>query len=193
ASVEYNLRTPPSLANASEKQKLEAFEEFWNSGVPRFGDQHSEGWDSYVSVRESLEELKRSEILERELQADRSFMLEERIASSSDDAVMSWVELERELDVIESRPRRRLVANYSALRRWVEDDDATTSSNGAGESSKAEVQERKKMKKRELPFTRQQFINKLNDCLFKYIGTPLNMLENGRLQMLLKLLLLLVQ
>ncbi|KAK6023652.1 hypothetical protein OSTOST_10552, partial [Ostertagia ostertagi] len=80
----------------------------------------------------------------------------------------------------------------SILRRWIQDDDAVALPSDGG-SSKEETQKRKKSKKHDLSFTRQQYINKLNDCLYKYISTPLLMLENGRLQMLLKLLLLLVQ
>ena len=38
ALIEFNCFCPPSLAKASLDQKLLAFEEFWDSGVPRFGE-----------------------------------------------------------------------------------------------------------------------------------------------------------
>nr|CDJ93670.1 Protein of unknown function DUF1740 domain containing protein [Haemonchus contortus] len=356
ASVEYNLRVPPSLVDASEERKLKAFEEFWNSGVPRFGDQESEGWDHYVATCGSRADLRESELVERELQTQLISSLEERISSSSDDAVISWIEMERELDRIESRPRRRLVANVSTeegpppfteiefsdlrilrikcfgpdailvllrtlgvhfcgslgsrtfensakvlpciptfrlldewdllppskklfpvpsvgandlalkmvytmtkighspefvfslletkatqldqlyrdkpgnvrkakfeeclrevmsemnginfgipsddfnlaavvyalsiLRRWVQKEEVTLNCDVSLEEG---AQKKRKLKKRELPFTRRQLIDKLSECLFKYSGTPLHLLGNRRLQMLLKLLLLLVQ
>ncbi|KAK6044908.1 hypothetical protein COOONC_17587 [Cooperia oncophora] len=79
----------------------------------------------------------------------------------------------------------------SILERWVQDDDVTNTLTGDA-SSEQGVQTKKK-KKRELPFTREQFTNKLKASLSKYVGTPLHLLGNSRLQMLLKLLLLLVQ
>lgn len=45
----------------------------------------------------------------------REFILEMpifRIASSEDDLIISWVEMERELENIESRPRRPLTETY---------------------------------------------------------------------------------
>uniref|UniRef100_A0A158QN19 Rab-GAP TBC domain-containing protein n=1 Tax=Haemonchus placei TaxID=6290 RepID=A0A158QN19_HAEPC len=347
---------PPSLVDASEERKLKAFEEFWNSGVPRFGDQESEGWDHYVATCGSRADLRESELVERELQTQLISSLEDRISSSSDDAVISWIEMERELDRIESRPRRRLVANVSTeegpppfteiefsdlrilrikcfgpdailvllrtlgvhfcgslgsrtfgnsakvlpciptfrlldewdllppskklfpvpsvgandlalkmvytmtkighspefvfslletkatqleqlykdrpgnvrkakfeeylrevmsemsgmnfgipsddfnlaavvyalsiLRRWVQKEEATLNCDVSLEEG---AQKKRKLKKRELPFTRRQLVDKLSECLFKYSGTPLHLLGNRRLQMLLKLLLLLVQ
>ncbi|KAK6046519.1 hypothetical protein COOONC_15976 [Cooperia oncophora] len=78
ASVEYNLRAPASLVNAPEKQKLEAFAKFWNSGVPRFGDRQSRGWDDYFNGQVGLDELRDPEIIEREVQTQLILALEER-------------------------------------------------------------------------------------------------------------------
>ncbi|ETN69841.1 hypothetical protein NECAME_15053 [Necator americanus] len=43
ATIEYNFLVPDSLVNASEEKRKEVFANFWNSGVPRFGDDGSCG------------------------------------------------------------------------------------------------------------------------------------------------------
>uniref|UniRef100_A0A158R5N0 Golgi to ER traffic-protein n=1 Tax=Syphacia muris TaxID=451379 RepID=A0A158R5N0_9BILA len=44
AFCEYNICCPPNFPNDSSKQKLEAFQTFWNSGVARIGDYGAKGW-----------------------------------------------------------------------------------------------------------------------------------------------------
>ncbi|KJH47958.1 hypothetical protein DICVIV_05934 [Dictyocaulus viviparus] len=112
ATIEYNFQRPESLNVASEQEKMQAFSEFWNSGVPRFGDLEAKGWANYYALSEKAINTCDFELVEREAQVQRISLLEEKIASSANDSVMCWVEMERELDIIESRPRRRLTEKY---------------------------------------------------------------------------------
>ncbi|WKY06701.1 hypothetical protein Q1695_006688 [Nippostrongylus brasiliensis] len=113
ACIEYYERRPHDLVNAPEKQLMEAFAKFWRSGVPRIGDREAKGWAYYFCKREVEEEPHDPEILEREIQTQLIASLEERIASSANDAILDWSEMECELDNIESRPRRPLRENYA--------------------------------------------------------------------------------
>ncbi|EYB84709.1 hypothetical protein Y032_0311g2138 [Ancylostoma ceylanicum] len=117
ATIEYNFLVPDSLNGSPEEKKREAFEKFWNSGVPRFGDEGARGWREFHKTLENLEEAQNREKIARALQEQKSNELEERVASSEDSLITSWVEMERELENIESRPRRPLpdtCANMSA-------------------------------------------------------------------------------
>lgn len=50
ALIEFNLCTPPELSRegASHKDRLEFFETFWDSGVPRFGELGAPGWKNWM-------------------------------------------------------------------------------------------------------------------------------------------------
>ncbi|KAJ1362674.1 hypothetical protein KIN20_022321 [Parelaphostrongylus tenuis] len=69
----------------------------------------------YYSNFGGINENRDFEFVDREAQVQQISQLEERVSSSSDDAVVGWVELERELDNIESRPRRQLTQKYASL------------------------------------------------------------------------------
>ncbi|RCN36916.1 hypothetical protein ANCCAN_17202 [Ancylostoma caninum] len=110
ATIEYNFLVPDSLCGSSEQKKRDAFELFWNSGVPRFGDEGAKGggWKEFHKTLEKLEDAQNAEKVARALQEQKANELEERVASSNDSMIISWVEMERELENIESRPRRPL-------------------------------------------------------------------------------------
>ncbi|CAL1527520.1 unnamed protein product [Lymnaea stagnalis] len=44
ALIELNLFCPPALNLSSTKERVSLLEEFWESGVPRFGEQKAKGW-----------------------------------------------------------------------------------------------------------------------------------------------------
>eukprot|EP00731_Ephydatia_muelleri_P035635 Em0144g5a len=50
ALIEFNLCTPPELSQegTSHKDRLEFFETFWDSGVPRFGEAGAPGWNNWM-------------------------------------------------------------------------------------------------------------------------------------------------
>ncbi|VDK45579.1 unnamed protein product [Cylicostephanus goldi] len=114
ATFEYNFQVPETLRHASEDKKEEAFAAFWNSGVPRFGDEGAKGWFSFLENHEA-QEADRLEVVARALQEQKTQELEQRIAASEDDLIVSWVEMERELECIESRPRRALSGSLAGI------------------------------------------------------------------------------
>ena len=52
ALIEFNLCCPPELDSQDlpTKARLEFFEAFWDSSVPRFGEEGARGWSSWVNV-----------------------------------------------------------------------------------------------------------------------------------------------
>ncbi|KIH65339.1 hypothetical protein ANCDUO_04340 [Ancylostoma duodenale] len=85
ATIEYNFLVPDSLSGSSEQKKEEqerrkkdAFEKFWNSGVPRFGDEEAKGWREFHKTLEKLEEAQNKEKIARALQEQKTNELEER-------------------------------------------------------------------------------------------------------------------
>ncbi|KAJ3803379.1 NRDE-2, necessary for RNA interference-domain-containing protein [Lentinula aff. detonsa] len=49
AQAELTFANPQSLNGTSFESRLEAFEEFWDSEVPRIGEPHSKGWSHWAS------------------------------------------------------------------------------------------------------------------------------------------------
>ncbi|KAF2161403.1 hypothetical protein M409DRAFT_69762 [Zasmidium cellare ATCC 36951] len=53
AVLEYHLRMPPQLREASLSDRLASFEDFWESETPRIGENDSKGWMHYEETNES--------------------------------------------------------------------------------------------------------------------------------------------
>jgi hypothetical protein len=52
ALIEFNLFCPAEYLKYSLSQKLKKFEVFWDSEMPRFGDEGAKGWRSHQDVCE---------------------------------------------------------------------------------------------------------------------------------------------
>ncbi|KAK5005724.1 hypothetical protein LTR28_007358 [Elasticomyces elasticus] len=50
AMLEFHLFRPPNLDNASKQLLLDSFEQFWDSEVPRLGENGASGWQQYDKV-----------------------------------------------------------------------------------------------------------------------------------------------
>ncbi len=48
AMLEFNLFLPDVLQNVDNKDQQEFFETFWDSGMPRVGEDEAQGWAAWV-------------------------------------------------------------------------------------------------------------------------------------------------
>lgn len=66
ALIEYNLCTPPELGQegVSHKDRLEFFETFWDSEVPRFGEAGAPGWNNWMESTQGRKPLSKLGLVE---------------------------------------------------------------------------------------------------------------------------------
>lgn len=101
ALAELSVRCPPRLAEAPLEEALALLEPFWDSGVPRFGDEGARGW-AYL-----LEQLGQATALDaRSVKSDDCQELEDEIVRRRPSLADAWLRLESLRDLRQWRPYR---------------------------------------------------------------------------------------
>ena len=106
AMVEFNFFVPEELSRkmTNSKEKLEFFEPFWDSGVPRFGEDGAEGWRSWLDSQNTSEHISQSNssrlLLEEAFEPAEEMTTEEETQEELSllkeaDLISGWVALER--------------------------------------------------------------------------------------------------
>lgn len=115
ALAELSMRCPPRLAEAPFEEALALLEPFWDSGVPRFGDEGARGWAHL------LEHLGQATALDtHSTTSDDCQELEDEIVGQQPSLVDAWLRLESLRDLCQWRPYR---PNLSADQVTSEDPD----------------------------------------------------------------------
>lgn len=64
AMIEFNLFTPESLVSASREKSLSFFQAFWNTEIPRFGEEKAQGWAGWFAEAQTKVKRDVSEIIQ---------------------------------------------------------------------------------------------------------------------------------
>ncbi|XP_028398546.1 protein NRDE2 homolog [Dendronephthya gigantea] len=104
ALIEFNCFCPEGLQETRSMTSF--FETFWDSEVPRFGEENAQGWNSWMKDREETSHpVALSEIFPRN-DTQEEISRQEKILSSHSDRHASWLKLESSREAEQWRPKK---------------------------------------------------------------------------------------
>ena len=81
ALIEFNLCCPADTEDLPTKERIEFFEAFWDSGVPRFGEESAAGWENWMKGGQQLGLL---ELIRRAVPSEKEAVPSEKEAVPSE-------------------------------------------------------------------------------------------------------------
>ncbi|XP_005107028.1 nuclear exosome regulator NRDE2 [Aplysia californica] len=89
ALIEFNLFCPLSHNLSSTQQRTQGFEEFWESGTPKFGEPHAKGWAKWTDDDSD------NAVAGAELPSVSTDELEDAVVQESFSRAMKWLKMEK--------------------------------------------------------------------------------------------------